>query len=161
MKRSAKAGIASAVSALAIAAPQAAQACTNGARSAAKDHNTSARIHGDRGKFDFAGARGRRWGHFISGTLVSWSATQSGNTYSGSITLTKNDTGTTSTPVTYTFTNAKVVFGNGAGSPAAGDVVKLMGFGLRGHCHGNTGSSTTAGTVRAIFIGLPRTSSNP
>ena len=39
--------------------------------------------------------------------------------------------------------------------------MKLMGFGLRGHCHGKAGSSTTAGTVRAIFIGLPRTSSNP
>ncbi|HUA06578.1 MAG TPA: hypothetical protein VMB27_21915 [Solirubrobacteraceae bacterium] len=170
MKLNAKVGIASAVSALAIAAPQVAQACTGGAQGATKDHNTSARIHGDRGKSDFAGFRGRRWGHFISGTLVTWSATQSGttasgiSTYSGSITLTKNDarndTGTSSTPVTFMFTNAKVLFGNGANPPAAGDVVKLLGFGLRGHSHGNTSSSSSTGTVRAIFIGVPHTSSH-
>ncbi len=162
MRFNAKVGIATAVSSLAIAAPQAAQACANGAQSAAKDRHAPARVQGNQGKSDVAGTRGHRWGHFISGTLVSWTATQSGkNTYSGSITLTRDDTGTSSTPVTYTFTDAKVLFGHGANPPAAGDVVKLMGFGLRGHGHGNSSSSTSTGTVRAIFIRVPHMSSHP
>jgi hypothetical protein len=162
MRLNAKVGIATAVSALAIAAPQAAQACTTGAQGAAKDQHKQHQAQGNHGKSDVAGTRGHRWGHFISGTLVSWTATQSGkNSYSGSITLTRNDTGTSSTPVTYTFTDAKVLFGHGANPPAAGDVVKLMGFGLRGHGHGHSSSSTSTGTVRAIFIRLPHTSSHP
>jgi hypothetical protein len=162
MRLNAKVGIATAVSTLAIAAPQVAQACTSGAQGAAKDQHKQHQAQGNQGKSGFAGNRGRRWGHFISGTLVSWTATSSGtDRYSGSITLTRHDTGTTTTPVTYTFTNAKVLFGHGANPPAAGDVVKLMGFGLRGHGHGNSSSTTPTGTVRAIFIRLPHSSSHP
>lgn len=157
MRLNAKVGIASAISALAIAAPQAAQACTSGAQGAAKDANTQHQTQGNQGKSALAGTRGHRWGHFISGTLVTWTANQTGkNTYSGSITLTPTDTGSTGhTGVTYMFTNAKVLFGHGANPPAAGDVVKLMGSDLRGHGHGHSTSSTSTPTVRAIFIRVP------
>jgi len=69
------------------------------------------------------------------------------------------------TQVTYTFTIAKVFFGNGVTSPAAGDLVKIIGARLN-HCH-STSTSTSSGTtrastgnVRAIFIAAPRSSSN-
>ena len=85
MRLNAKVGIAAAVSALAIAGPQAAQACTSGAQGAARDQHkqhqtqgTQGQAQGNQGKSDFAGTRGHRWGHFISGTLVSWTAPQTG-----------------------------------------------------------------------------------
>jgi hypothetical protein len=101
--------------------------------------------------------------------LVSWTATQTGtNTYTGSITVSKPDfkahhagKGTTTQPtqVTYTFTNAKVFFGQGANPPAAGDLVKVIGRRL-GHCQSTgTGTSNSTGNVRAIFIAAPRSSS--
>ena len=202
MKFNAKVGIATAVSALAIAGPTAAQALANGPHGAGTNQQAPSKVHGnqgnnqgksdqgksDHGKSGLAGTRGHRWGHFVAGTLVSWTATQSGKkTYSGSITLTTTDpgvsttgtsttgmsttgtsttgtstTGTSPTPttVTYTFTNAKVFFGHGANPPAAGDVVKVMGFDLRGHGHGHSTSTTSTPTVRAIFIRLPHTSSS-
>ena len=74
--------------------------------------------------------------------------------------------------MTYTFTNAKVFFGQGANPPAAGDLVKVIGARLN-HCNSSTstgsgtttstssGTTTSTGNVRAIFIAVPRTSSAP
>ena len=70
--------------------------------------------------------------------------------------------------VTYTFTNAKVFFGQGANPPAAGDLVKVIGARL-GHCKPSgsgtststsSTTSTSTGNVRAIFIAAPRSSSS-
>ena len=95
-------------------------------------------------QFSRFGRRGRRFGHSEFGTLVSWSATQTGtHTYSGTITVSKpaftghhsgkGSSSQTTQQVTYTFTNAKVFFGQGANPPAAGDLVKVIGARLN-HC---------------------------
>ena len=61
--------------------------------------------------------------------------------------------------MTYTFTNAKVFFGQGANPPAAGDLVKVIGARLN-HCNSTSSStSNSTGNVRAIFIAAPRSSS--
>jgi len=198
MNLRAKAGIVTAIGALAVAGPAVAEACTpgqhgqngqQGQQGQVKDQQGSGSDHGQFARF---GRRGRSFGQSEFGTLVSWNATQTGtNTYSGSITVSKpaftahwarkgssNGSSTqpsqtaTTTQVTYTFTNAKVFFGEGANPPAAGDLVKVIGARL-GHCKSmgtststgttttSTGTTTTStGTVRAIFIAAPRTSSN-
>jgi hypothetical protein len=115
----------------------------------------------------------------VFGTFVSWTATQTGtDTYSGTITISKQEfrakpgftahhagMGTTSQPsqpteITFTFTNAKVLFGQGANPPAAGDLVKVIGARLN-HCSrtsGSSGMSSSTGNVRAIFIAAPSSS---
>ena len=210
MKINAKVGIATAIGALAMTGPAVAQACTNGQGSQVRDQQgaQSGSDHGfrsDHGQFARFGRRGRSFGRSKFGTLVSWTATQTGaNTYSGSITVSKPafqahhagwKSGSTTQPtqqtgtntysgtitvskpaftahhagigsssqptqqVTYTFTNAKVFFGQGANPPAAGDLVKVIG-GRLGHCQSTgTGTSTSTGNVRAIFIAVPRSSS--
>jgi hypothetical protein len=174
MRLNAKVGIATAIGALAMTGPAVAQACTNGQGNQVRGQQgaQSSSDHGfrsDHGQFARFGRRGRSFGRSKFGVLVSWTATQTGtNTYTGSITVSKPDfkahhagTGTTTQPtqVTYTFTNAKVFFGQGANPPAAGDLVKVIG-GRLGHCQSTgTGTSTSTGNVRAIFIAVPRSSS--
>jgi flagellar capping protein FliD len=188
MRLNAKVGIAAAIGAIAMTGPAVAQACNNGQgnqknqvrdqQKAQFGHDQSGSNHGE---FTGFGRRGRSFGRSTFGVLVSWTATQTGtNTYTGSITVSKpsfkgdrdhwksgSNTGSGSTTqptsqttqVTYTFTNAKVFFGQGANPPAAGDLVKVIGARL-GHCHSTgTGTSTSAGNVRAIFIAAPRSSS--
>ena len=177
MRLNAKVGIATAISALAMTGPAVAQACNNGQGNKVRDQG--AQSGNDHGQFTGFRRHGRSFGHSVFGVLVSWSATQTGtNTYSGSITVSKPDfkqdpgfkghwasgSGTKSTQqstqVTYTFTNAKVFFGQGASSPTAGDLVKVIG-GRLGHCQSTgTGTSTSTGNVRAIFIAAPRSSSS-
>jgi len=188
MRLKAKVGIVTAIGALAVTGPAVAEACTQGHQGKQSQGNAQgAQLRGDKGQvrgdhsqFTRFGRRGRGFGRSVFGTLVSWTATSTGtNTYSGSITVTKPDfkahwarngsstqstQSTQPTQVTYTFTNAKVFFGNGVTTPAAGDLVKIIGARLN-HCH-STSSSTSAGTtststgnVRAIFIAAPRTSS--
>jgi hypothetical protein len=174
MRLNAKLGIATAVSALAVAAPAVAQACTNPGQGQAQgqtqtqgqaQHANRFRAQNTGFSRGFRGRHGRRFRRDVTGTLVSWTATQTGtNTYSGSITISKsafrghwaNQQGTTqTTQVTYTFTNAKVLFGQGANPPAAGDLVTVAAA-FPGHCNGNgtSSSSTSSSTpsVRAIFI---------
>jgi hypothetical protein len=185
MKLNAKVGIATAIGAIAMTGPAVAQACNNGQGNQVRDQQGAqfSRDHGawsrgDQGQFGRFGRRGRGFGRSAFGTLVSWNATQTGtNNYSGSITVSTPDfqanrgavahwssgSNTQSTPqspqVTYKFTNAKVFFGEGANPPAAGDLVKVIG-GWLGHCQSTgTGTSTSTGTVRAIFIAVPRGSS--
>jgi hypothetical protein len=180
MKINAKVGIATAIGALAMTGPAVAQACTNGQGNQVRDQQgaQSSSDHGfrsDHGQFARFGRRGRSFGRSEFGTLVSWTATQTGtNTYTGSITVSKPafqahhagwKSGSTTQPtqqttdVTYTFTNAKVFFGQGANPPAAGDLVKVIG-GWLSHCQPTgTGTSTSSGNVRAVFIAVPRSSS--
>jgi hypothetical protein len=188
----AKAGIVTAIGALAVTGPAVAEACTQGhqGQKGQGKGQQGVQFRGDRGQFARFGGRGHRFGQSEFGTLVSWSATQTGtNTYSGSITVSKpaftahwarqgssaqptqSTQPTQTTQVTYTFTNAKVFFGPGANPPAAGDLVKVVGFRL-GHCKSSGNSSgtststssgtttTSTGNVRAIFIAAPRTSSS-
>jgi hypothetical protein len=182
MKLNAKVGIATAISALAMTAPAVAQACNNGQGSQARDKHGAqstnaqgAQGGSDHGQFTRFGRRGRSFGRSVFGILVSWTATQTGtNTYSGSITVSKpafkahhanGKSGSTtkptqqSTQVTYTFTNAKVFFGQGANPPVAGDLVKVIGSRLGHGQSTGTGTSTSTGSVRAIFVAVPRGSS--
>ncbi len=187
MRLKAKVGIVTATCALAVAGPAVAQACNgSGQQGQSKDqHAGQARGNGgNHDQFVGFGRRGRSFGRSVFGVLVSWSATETGtNTYSGTITVTKPDfkahhtgTGSTTQPtqVTYTFTNAKVLFGQGANPPAAGDLVKILGARLN-HCKSGTstssgtgtstssgtststssGTTTSTGNVRAIFIAVP------
>jgi hypothetical protein len=171
MRLNAKVGVVAAIGALAVAAPAVAEACTHGqgkqgqAQPAVQSHGSN------HAQFSQFGRRGRRFGRSEFGTLVSWSATQTGtNTYSGTITVAKpaftahhawkgsstQSTSQATQDVTYTFTNAKVFFGQGASSPTAGDLVKVVGARL-GHCKSSgSGTSTSTGNVRAIFIAAPR-----
>jgi len=190
MRLKAKVGIVTAIGALAVTGPAVAEACNQGQQGQGKDQQ-GVQSRSDKGQFhgQFRGIKrhGRSFGHSVFGTLVSWSATQTGtNTYSGSITVTKGFAGkqgfkahwshngsstqptqtTQPTTVTYTFTNAKVFFGQGANPPAAGDLVKVLGARL-GHCHSSgtststgSGTMTSTGNVRAIFIAAPRSSSS-
>jgi hypothetical protein len=191
MRLKAKVGIVTAIGALAVTGPAVAEACNQGQgqQGQGKDQQ-GVQSRSDKGQFhhQFTGFKrhGRSFGHSVFGTLVSWNATQTGaNTYSGSITVSKGSmakpgfkahwshqgsstqsTQTTQpTTVTYTFTNAKVFFGQGANPPAAGDLVKVLGARL-GHCHSSSTSTSTGtgmtstGNVRAIFIAAPRTSSS-
>jgi hypothetical protein len=72
-------------------------------------------------------------GYVASGTLVSWSATQSGaKTYTGTITVhvtqaNHHAASSKGSDVTYTLTNTKVSFGDGANPPVAGDRVHVIG----------------------------------
>ena len=189
MRLRAKVGIVTAIGALAVTGPAVAEACNNGQQGQqgqGKDQQ-GVQFRGDKGQshgqFTRFGRRGRSFGHSTFGTLVSWNATQTGtNTYSGSITVTKGSVakpgfkahwshrGSSTQPtqstqpatVTYTFTDAKVFFGQGANPPAAGDLVKVIGARL-GHCHSSgtsTSSTTSTGHVRALFIAAPHTSSS-
>ncbi len=176
MRLNAKVGIAAAIGALAMTGPAVAQACNNGQGNQVRDqqraqfgHDQGNQSGSNHGQFTRFGRRGRSFGRSRFGVLVSWTATQTGtNTYTGSITVSKPDfkahhagKGTTTQPtqVTYTFTNAKVFFGQGANPPAAGDLVKVIGRRL-GHCQSTgTGTSNSTGNVRAIFIAAPRGSS--
>jgi len=184
MRLKAKVGVVTAIGALAVTGPAVAQACNGGQQGQSKDqHNgQSGGNHRNHGQFAGFGRHGRSFGHSVFGTLVSWSATETGtNTYSGTITVTKPDfkahhtgmgSSTQPTQVTYAFTNAKVFFGQGANPPAAGDLVKVIGARLN-HCNSSTstgsgtttstssGTTTSTGNVRAIFIAVPRTSSAP
>jgi hypothetical protein len=193
MRLKAKVGIATATCALAVAGPAVAQACNGKGGQQAQDKGQHAGQaggkRGDHGQFVGFGRHGRSFRRSVFGVLVTWTATQTGtNTYSGTITVTKPNfkahwarngsstqpTSTTQpTQVTYTFTNAKVFFGQGANPPAAGDLVKIIGARLN-HCKSSTstGSSTTTsttsttpttstGNVRAIFIAAPPSSSAP
>jgi len=212
MRLKAKVGIVTAIGALAVTGPAVAEACNQGQQGQqgqGKDQQ-GAQFGGDKGQggdhgqFSRFGRHGHSFGHSVFGTLVSWSATQTGtNTYSGTITVTQGSVGTPAfkghwdrqgsstqptqstqpTTVTYTFTDAKVLFGNGANPPAAGDLVKIIGARLN-HCNSNgtststgtgttpstgsgttpstgSGTTTSTGNVRAIFIAAPRTSSTP
>jgi hypothetical protein len=179
VRLNAKVAIATAIGAVAMTGPAVAQACTNGQGNQVRDQHGAKfdNARGAQGRSQFArfGRHGRRFGRSEFGVLVSWTATQTGtNTYSGSITVSEpafpahhanwksgSSTQTTqqSTQVTYTFTNAKVFFGQGANPPAAGDLVKVIG-GRLGHCQSTgTGTSTSTGNVRAILIAAPRSSS--
>jgi hypothetical protein len=180
MRLKAKAGIVTAIGALAITGPAVAEACTQGqGQGQVKDQHVF-RDRGDHGQFSGIKRHGRRFGHSAFGTLVSWNATQTGtNTYSGTITISKgvratpgftahhSGTGTTTQPtqVTYTFTNAKVLFGQGANPPAAGDLVKVLGARLN-HCNSTSSgtdspsTSSSTGNVRAILIAAPPSSSS-
>ena len=187
MRLKAKVGIVTTIGALAVAGPAVAQACNGGgsqgqqgSQGQVKDQH-SFNDRGDHGKFSGFGRHGRRFGHSVFGTLVSWTATQTGtDTYSGTITISKQDfrakpgftahhagMGTTTQPtqpteITFTFTDAKVLFGQGANPPAAGDLVKVIGARLN-HCSGSSttsGTSSSTGNVRAIFIAVPRSSSS-
>jgi len=185
MRLKAKVGIVTAIGALAVTGPAVAEACSPGHQGqkgqeqdqqGAQFRGSQGRFRGDRGQFTGFGRRGRRFGRSTFGTLVTWTATQTGtNTYSGSITISKPaftahwaHQGSSTQPtqstqqVTYTFTNAKVFFGSGANPPAAGDLVKVIGARL-GHCKSTsmstssgTTTSTSTGNVRAIFIAAPR-----
>jgi hypothetical protein len=185
MRLKAKVGVLTAIGALAVTGPAVAEACTQGHQGQQSQGNAQGaqlrgdkvQVRGDHGQFTRFGRRGRSFGRSVFGTLVSWTATSTGtNTYSGSITVTKPDfkahwarngsstqstQSTQPTQVTYTFTNAKVFFGNGVTSPAAGDLVKITGARLN-HCHSTSSgtTSTSTGNVRAIFIAVPRSSSN-
>ncbi|HTP19459.1 MAG TPA: hypothetical protein VMJ65_07640 [Solirubrobacteraceae bacterium] len=185
MRLKAKVGIVTAIGALAVTGPAVAEACSQGQQGQGKDkQGVQSRSDKGHGQFTRFGRRGRSFGHSVFGTLVTWSATQTGtNTYSGSITVTKGSVATpgfrahwsgqrsktqTAQPamVTYTFSNAKVFFGQGANPPAAGDLVKVLGSHL-GHCHSSStststgsGATTSTGSVRAIFIAAPRSSSS-
>ena len=72
-------------------------------------------------------------GYVASGTLVSWSATSTGTgTFSGTVTVhvTKANhhaLAANGSDVTYTLSNTKVTFGEGANPPTAGDAVKVIG----------------------------------
>jgi hypothetical protein len=185
MRLNAKVGVAAAIGALAMTGPAVAQACNNGQGNQVRDqgkaqfgHDQGNQSGSNHGQFTRFGRRGRSFGRSKFGVLVSWTATQTGtNTYSGSITVSKpafqgdhanwksgssSGSGSTTpqtTQVTYTFTNAKVFFGQGANPPAAGDLVKVIGARL-GHCQSTgTGTSNSTGNVRAIFIAAPRSSS--
>lgn len=173
MRLNAKVGIVTAIGALAVTGPAVAEACTHG------QHRQQGQVQPAAGHAQFSrfGHHGRRFGRSELGTLVSWSANQTGtNTYSGTITVSKpaftaHHAGTGSSSqqtqqVTYTFSNARVAFGQGANPPAAGDLVKVIGARL-GHCNSSgsgtsssTSSSTSTGSVRAIFIAAPRSSSS-
>lgn len=186
MRLNAKVGIATAIGALAVTGPAVADACTQGQQGQQGQKGQvqpAAQSRGDHAQFSrFSrfGRRGRRFGHSEFGTLVSWSATQTGtNTYSGTITVSKpaftahhSATGSssqTTQQVTYTFTDARVLFGQGANPPAAGDLVKVIGARLN-HCNNSSGSgtststsssaSTSTGNVRAILIATPRSSAS-
>jgi hypothetical protein len=179
MGLNAKVGIVTAVGALAVTGPAVAEACTHGQQRQQGQVQPAAQSRGAHAQFSRFGRGGRRFGRSELGTLVSWSANQTGtNTYSGTITVSKpasaaHHAGTGSSSqqthqVTYTFTNARVSFGRGANPPAAGDLVKVIGARL-GHCKSGgsgTSSSTTSstststGNVRAIFIAAPRSSSS-
>jgi hypothetical protein len=165
MRLNAKVGIATAVSALAVTGPAVAQACTNPGQGQPQAQH-AAKSSGQGAKFD-RGFRhhNRGFGRSDTGALLSWSATQTGtNTYTGSITVSepaftshwaaKHDSGAQPTQVTYTFTNAKVLFGQGANPPAAGDLVKVIGAGFAGHCKGQSSGTTgtSTATVRALII---------
>jgi hypothetical protein len=71
--------------------------------------------------------------YIASGQFVSWAATQSSDgTWTGPITVhvTRSNHHAKSargTDVTYTLSNTKVTFGQGANPPAAGDPVKVIG----------------------------------
>jgi hypothetical protein len=71
--------------------------------------------------------------YIASGQFVSWAATQSANgTWTGTLTVhvtRSNHHGKSAngTDVTYTLSDTKVTFGEGANPPAAGDPVKLIG----------------------------------
>lgn len=219
MRLRAQVGIVTAVGALAVTGPAAAEALTHGhhgrqgqgnaqqsqgqAQQGGQSRRDEGRCGRDHGRFGQFGRRGRSFGRSKVGTLVSWHATQTGtNTYSGTITVTqpafkphrdrKGSSAQTSTQstqstqqtqttqVTYTFTNAKVFFGQGANPRAAGDVVKIIGA-RRNHCSSSatstspgtststsssgtstpsgSGTATSTGNVRAIFIAAPRTAS--
>jgi len=182
MRLNARVGIAAAIGALAMTGPAVAQACNNGQvkdqQKAQFGHDQWNQSGSNHGQFTRFGRRGRSFGRSRFGVLVSWTATQTGtNTYSGSITVSKpafkgdhanwksaSNTGSGSTTpqttqVTYTFSNAKVFFGQGANPPAAGDLVEVIGARL-GHCHSTgTSTSTSTGNVRAILIAAPRSSS--
>jgi hypothetical protein len=178
MRLNAKVGIAAAIGALAMTGPAVAQACNSGQGHQVRDqqkaqfgHDQGNQNGSNHSQFTRFGRRGRSFGRSRFGVLVSWTATQTGtNTYSGSITVSKPafkahhagaNSGSTAQPtqVTYMFTNAKVFFGQGANPPAAGDLVKVIGARLN-HCQSTgTGTSTSTGNVRAIFIAVPRSSS--
>jgi hypothetical protein len=157
MNLRAKAGIVTAIGRLAVTGPAVAEACTPGQhgqngrqdqQGQVKDQQGSGSDHGQFARF---GRRGRIFGQSEFGTLVSWNAIQTGtNTYSGSITVSKPAftahwarNGSSTQPsqstqpaqVTYTFTNAKVFFGQGVTQPPAGDLVKVIGarLGQDGH----------------------------
>lgn len=179
MRLNAKVGIITAVGALAVTGPAVAEACTHGQHGQQGQVQPAAQSRGGHAQFSRFGRRGRRFGRSEFGTLVSWSANQTGtNTYSGTITVSKPaftahhaGIGSSSQPtqqVTYTFTNAKVFFGQGATAPAAGDLVKVIGARLN-HCNSSgsgtssstsSSTSTSTGNVRAIFIAAPRSSSS-
>jgi hypothetical protein len=172
MRLNAKVGIATAIGALAVTGPAVAEACTHG-QHGQQQQGQQGQIRPAAGHAQFSrfGRRGRRFGHSEFGTLVSWSATQTGtHTYSGTITVSKpaftghhSTTGSsslTTQQVTYTFTNARVFFGQGANPPAAGDLVKVIGARLN-HCTSTSSStSTSTGNVRAILIAAPRSSTS-
>ncbi len=168
MRLNAKVGIATAIGALAVTGPAVAEACTHGQQGQVRPAAQSSSGHAQFSRF---GRRGRRFGHSEFGTLVSWSATQTGtHTYSGTITVSKpaftghhstmGSSSHTTQQVTYTFTNARVFFGQGANPPAAGDLVKVIGARLN-HCTSTSSTtSTSTGNVRAILIAAPRSSTS-
>jgi hypothetical protein len=170
MRLNAKLGIATAISALAVTGPAVAQACTNGQGQGSAQDQHAAKFRTENAKFSHGFRHHKRWyGRSVTGTLVSWSATETGTqTYSGSITVTEpafkshhasQATIAQPTQVTYTFTNAKVIFGQGANPPAAGDLVSVIGTGLASHHRGaGTATSTSTPTIRALIIRAPHTS---
>jgi len=91
--------------------------------------------------------------YVASGQFVSWAATQSGTgTWTGTITVhvTRSNHHAASdkgNDVTYTLSNARVTFGDGANPPAVGDPVHLVGKidELAKHC-------TQAGTAPTVTI---------
>jgi hypothetical protein len=96
--------------------------------------------------------------YVASGQFVSWAATQSGTgTWNGTITVhvTKSNhhgAGDKGSDVTYTLSNTKVTFGNGANPPAAGDPVHVVGKVSEVARHCAQPGTTPPVTVRKVHI---------
>jgi len=101
-------------------------------------------------------------GYVASGTLVSWTANQTGkDEYTGTITVhvTKANHHAAAgkgSDVTYTLTNAKVSFGHGANPPRAGDRVHVIGkiTEVAKKCTDQSAAGTI--TVRKVDINAPK-----
>ncbi|MGN6871732.1 MAG: hypothetical protein ACTHMY_25350 [Solirubrobacteraceae bacterium] len=96
--------------------------------------------------------------YIASGQFVSWAATQSGTgTWTGTITVhvtrSNHHAGNAKgTDVTYTLSNTKVTFGDGANPPAAGDPVHLVGKISEVTRHCTQPGTTSPVTVRKLHI---------
>jgi hypothetical protein len=152
MRRSAKLGMLVAAGALAIAVPATAKPVHP---SHPSDPGTSHKC------------TTHKMAYVASGTFVSWSATQSADkTYTGTITVhvTKANHHAAAgkgSDVTYTLTNAKVSFGDGANPPVAGDSVKVIGkiTEVAKKCTDQSGAGTI--TVRKVDIKAPKAPKPP
>ena len=159
MRTTAKIGAAVAAAALAIAMPTAATAHGGPPdHPSHPSHPATERTHPS--KSDKCAAHNVAYTAY--GTLVSWSATSSGDgRYTGTITVAVTKTNEHAetqkgTTYTYTLTNTRVRFGKRANPPAAGDRVKVIGeiTAVAKKCTDQTGAGTI--TVNRVDVRGPK-----